>query len=249
MRGPSVVGSRLAAELVAASSEVLGPRLGAVYAYGSAADGSAIPGFSDLDVAIFVEGEPSLDDARDLHRRLSGTDLAPYAYLQARYVDLGAPAAATLVPGSFVRLDGSLGDEDAYVHDDASLRVVAVEWLDVLPALVAQDTSTWSVATDPAHCARHVRLVTTRVKPAVRATLALRDVAPTEAYGADWAAMAEGLSRHDGTAAQMLRDLRASLPPKDATATTAAGELGLAVLHRLLALRRPTELRGRDAGT
>jgi len=123
-----------------------------------------------------------------------------------------------------------------YVHDDASLALVAADFLAGLPALLRDDVATWSVAVAPAHRRRHVRLVVTRVKPAVRAVLATHGTAPTTAYAADWAAMADALAHVDTGAGARLHALRAALPADDDAAGGFACELGLALLADVVRL-------------
>jgi hypothetical protein len=224
----------LVCEAVAAGFEAaLDERLVGLVAYGSGADGSFVPGFSDLDVCCFLHGRPSLVDAARLHRRLTGTDLGPFEYLQVRYVDVGAPARSELVPGSVRPLRGAV-DVSPYLHDDASLAATAAEFLASLPATVADDVATWSVATAPAHRRRHLRLIATRVKPAVRATLATSGTAPCSAYAADWPTMAERLTALDTGVGHRLAAFRGELPPVDQGAVVRAAELGLSVLTDLV---------------
>lgn len=49
----------LSGAIVDAVQEVFTSRFGALYVYGSGVDGSFIPDFSDLDLAVFCQGRPS----------------------------------------------------------------------------------------------------------------------------------------------------------------------------------------------
>ncbi|HEV8065258.1 MAG TPA: hypothetical protein VGP46_10525 [Acidimicrobiales bacterium] len=221
------------AEVARGFGDVLGTNLIALYAYGSGVDGSLIAGFSDLDVAAFLAGRPLPDDLFRLHRRLD-RPIEPFSYLQVKYIDTTAVAKATLVPNSFELLAGQLADEGSYVFRDDELLTEARRWLEVLPALVADDGDTWSVAVGGERRLRHVRLLTTRVKPAVRSWLCLQGVAPTVAFTANWQQMAELLTPRDRQAGSLISHLHSLLPPADDDAAKEAGEVALRLLWCLL---------------
>src|ERR1700683_350323 len=92
---------KLVSATVDAATSVFGTRLGALYAYGSGVDGSFIPEFSDLDLAVFCHGRPTLGDCLALHHHFGTLEPDPFAYLQVKYVNLGEPAEPQLVQGSF----------------------------------------------------------------------------------------------------------------------------------------------------
>lgn len=93
----------------------LGDDLLALYAYGSGADGTHIPGFSDLDLAAFCFGMPSRDALLSLARCWGDIEISPFSYLQVRYIDANDAPRQTLVAGSLrvtllgpsIRQDGS----------------------------------------------------------------------------------------------------------------------------------------------
>jgi predicted nucleotidyltransferase len=232
----------LKAEIGSGFAAVLGVRLTAVYVYGSGVDGSFIPGFSDLDLAVFCDGRPSLDELLRLHERLD-VAIDPFSYLQVKYVDVTAEPHATLVPHSYEAVVGQLEDEACYVFTDEELLAEARRWVRVLPAIVIDDADAWSVSAGTARRGRHVRLLVTRVKPAVRSTLCLLGVTPSVAFAADWQQMADLMTRHDAESAALISRLRSLLPPADDEEGRTAGEVALKLLWRL-AIDRPASETG-----
>src|SRR5581483_8964633 len=169
---------RLQHRLEVAFRAALGDRLAALVAYGSAADGTFIAGFSDFDLAVFLRGEFSPDDAVAAQAALGDLDPAPFDYLQTKFIDLSLPPTPTLVPDSYLVFAGSLPSEPAYLYNDASLRRSGRKWLDDLPALIAADAAAWSVAAGSKRRRRLVRLMMTRLKPGLRAFLVERGESP-----------------------------------------------------------------------
>jgi len=224
---------RLRSRIVTAFTEALGPDLTALYAYGSAVDGSFLVGFSDFDIAAFCRGKPTLDSYVAIHRLLDDVDLHPFDYLQVKYVDVTASPRHELVPGAFEVLWGGLGDESSYVFTDESLRVESEHWLSAIPALAAGDAETWSIAVGSARRRRHVRLIITRVKPAVRSALTRLGEPPVKAFTASWDALPLMMAGHDEEAASQLAELRSLLPPVGPESERRAAELGLGLLSRL----------------
>lgn len=177
-----------------------------------------------------------MEDALALHRHLGTLEPRPFAYLQVKYVDLVDPPEPQLVPNSFELLAGALDAEAPYVFGDEALPIEAARWLSVLPGIVIDDTETWSVSVGTARRLRHVRLIVSRVKPAIRSILARRGVRPTTAFGASWSEMAELVRTLDLECASQIALLRSLLPPRDHGRTVLAGEVGLQLLWRLLSV-------------
>jgi hypothetical protein len=59
------------------------------------------PAFSDLDVAVFLRGSYSLEEAIAVQCSLDVVEIAPFDYLQTRYLDVDDAPSAALVPGGF----------------------------------------------------------------------------------------------------------------------------------------------------
>jgi hypothetical protein len=202
----------------------LGPRLMALAVYGSAVTGDLLPGFSDLDLLVVLDEPLGLEDALALQRRMP--ELPGVAYVQPTY-RLPSEPSPLLVPNAFRTLTGAL--PDGFVHDETSLRAASADALAELPALLGRDARDWTGAVGEKR-ARHVRLLTTRLKPAVRATLVRLGEPPLDAWRLHWDDLAQRWRRHDEPRAEELADvltrLRAS--PRD---DRACGE----ALLRLLA--------------
>ena len=201
----------------------LGPRLSALAVYGSAVTGDLLPGFSDLDLLVVLEEPLTLEDALALQRRMP--ELPGIAYVQPTY-RLATEAEPHLVPNAFRTLTGTL--PDGFVHDEATLRAAGEETLAGLPALLDQDACDWTGAVGEKR-PRHVRLLTTRLKPAVRATLVRLGEAPLDAWRLHWDDLAQRWRRHDEPRAEDLGDvlIRLRASPRD---DRACGEALLRVL-------------------
>jgi hypothetical protein len=181
---------------------------------------------------LVVLDEPlPLDRAIDLQRRMPEPD--GVAYLQPSYRLAGTPEPH-LVPGDFRVLSGTV--PGGFVHDEASLRASGAETLASLPAVVRQDALDWTGAVGERR-ARHVRLMTTRLKPAVRAHLVELGEPALEVWGMAWNDLAQRWKRHDEPRAEQLDDLIGLLRawPRD---ERAAGEHLLLLLDELASSRQ-----------
>ncbi|MGZ4150679.1 MAG: nucleotidyltransferase domain-containing protein [Actinomycetota bacterium] len=189
----------------------LGPRLGGLAVHGSAVTGDLIPGFSDLDLLVVLDEPLSLEDALALQRRMP--ELPQIAYVQPSYRPASEPVPH-LVPGAHRVLTGSV--PAGFVHDDATLRAVGEEALTELPSLLDQDMRDWTGAVGEKR-GRHVRLLSTRLKPAVRATLVRLGEPPLEAWRLHWDDLAQRWRRHDEPRAEDLGDvlIRLRASPRD----------------------------------
>ena len=226
---------RLQHRLEVAFRAALGDRLAALVAYGSAADGTFIAGFSDFDLAVFLRGEFSPDDAVAAQAALGDLDPAPFDYLQTKFIDLSLPPTPTLVPDSYLVFAGSLPSEPAYLYNDASLRRSGRKWLDDLPALIAADAAAWSVAAGSKRRRRLVRLMMTRLKPGLRAFLVERGESPAAVWPMAWPDLAACWRQHDEEAASTLEKVLALLPPDGPQDERACGALVLGLLQRIRA--------------
>lgn len=207
--------------------EVFAGRLVGLAVYGSAATGDAIPGFSDLDLCAVLTDGLSLEDAIALQRAMP--EPAGIAYMQATFHSAAAPEAY-LVPGAFRVLTGTL--PEAFLLDEEGVRKSADDTLAALPALVDQDTRAWPGAIGEKRL-RHVRLMTTRLKPAVRATLVQRGEPPFVTWRASWDELVDRWNSHDARRATYLASALALLrsTPIDAQP---AGEALLRLLTSFL---------------
>jgi hypothetical protein len=196
----------------------------ALAVYGSSVDGSFIPTFSDLDVAVFLHGEFDVEDAIAVQGGLSDLEPAPFAYIQVKFHDVDASASPTLVPGSFSVLWGKLPKDPSYLYDDNSLRRVTESWLERLAALIADDRAAWSVAAGAERRQRLVRLMMTRLKPAVRSMLVRQGEPPVPVWLAGWGELTSRWREHDVNSAARLASLLAALPPQGREQEVACGE-------------------------
>lgn len=213
-------------------ADVFGDRLVSLVAYGSAATGGVIPGFSDLDVALFLDGPFSLRDAEALNCALRGRDWRPFAYLQIGHTyDLrrDAPHPA-FVPGATAVLAG--GPMPAgFEHTAESLAAASQATVRDLGGRLAKIAAEWAEAAVAGREQRAVRVLACELKPVLRALAVLRGVPPLSAWAMDWAALADHWREWNPPAGKALGNVLAALPPSPAEAL-ATGE----VLLRLIAL-------------
>lgn len=212
----------------------LGDRLVALAAYGSSVDDSWIPGFSDLDLAVFMHGVPSAADAVATQRSLRDLDSGPFAYVQAKFLDVDEPPHQAIVPGAFRVFWGAIPNVAYYLHDDQSLRSSGKGWLRALPDLVAEDNAAWSVAAGSARRQRLIRLLMTRLKPAVRAMLVEEGESPSVVWLANWTELASRWGNYDPDAGEVLASLLVALPPANRAAELDCGEAILRLLERIV---------------
>jgi Nucleotidyltransferase domain len=208
-----------------AFSRVLSDRLVALVAYGSVVTGDRLPG-SDLDLLVVLRTPLTLDDAVSLQRWMP--EPPGVSYIGVTYLLANEPAP-WLVPDGFRLLTGLL--EDGFISDEATLTLRGREVLRDLPRIVDQDARDWSGAIGEKR-GRQVRLLTTRLKPAVRAMLAREGEPPLEVWRLPWDELVQRWRRHDplkaDALASVLDHLRAV--PRD---DQASGEGLLRLLEQL----------------
>jgi hypothetical protein len=113
-----------------------------------------------------------------------------------------------LVPDTFHILTGEV--PDGFVHDEASLIRSSEECLADLPSLVDKDARAWTGSIGEKRT-RHVRLMTTRLKPAVRATLVGGRRGPSDCVAAALAAARREVARpRSGAGARARRTPRSA---------------------------------------
>ncbi|MGH2599167.1 MAG: hypothetical protein ACRDJ9_07245 [Dehalococcoidia bacterium] len=218
--------------LVDGFRDVLGSRLAALVAYGSAVTGDFIAGFSDFDFVAFVASGLEIADCLELQRRLASVDPYPFAYLQMHEpVDLSDEAGRRpiLTPGSFRAVYGAVSDE-RFLHDENSLRAAGRAWLADLPRLIRQDTRDWAVAVGGART-RLLRLLMTRLKPALRGLLVEQGEPVLQTWAAPYAALAERWALIAPEYGAQLKWLLELLPPSPEVET----RCGEAMIRILLA--------------
>jgi hypothetical protein len=186
-------------------SDVLGKRLFALAAYGSVVTGDFIAGFSDLDLLVVVRDELTVDDAITLQQRMP--EPPGVAYVQPSFHLMDHPVPH-LVPAAFHTLLGEL--PEGFVATEQTLLQSSAETLHNLPPLLVQDARDWTGAMGEKRL-RHVRLMVTRLKPAVRATLVRLGEPPLEVWRMPWDALALRWSDHDEGRAAALADVLSRL--------------------------------------
>ena len=204
---------RVAAELADTFRGVLGTRLVAFVIHGSAAHGGYLPGFSDLDCVAFTRGPMTVADCLAVGARVAALDPTPFASLQlSAVVDLDDPAGArpVLIPRAYEVLVGDDVDE-RYLHTEATLRASGRAWLRALPGLLTRDAQDWAVAT-AATRPRLVRLVMTRLKPALRALLVERGEPVLATWTASYMDLADRWDHLAPGSGARLRDVLTGLP-------------------------------------
>jgi hypothetical protein len=194
--------------------------------YGSAVSGDAIPGLSDLDLFVVLTDELTLADAIALQRVMP--EPTGIAYLQPKFVSASA-VKPYLIPGGYRVLAGEM--PPGVEVDENGLCASSDGALRALPALVADDTRAWVGAIREKRL-RHVRLLTTRLKPAVRATLVQAGEPPLSTWRAPWDALVRAWRDHDARRADELAEAIALLRATPINAQ-AAGEALLQLLTTL----------------
>lgn len=225
--------AHLQTQLAASFSSALGQRLVALVAYGSSVEGTFIPAFSDFDLAIFLRGEFAVEDAIAVQAGLGDLQPTPFDYLQTKFVNVSVPPVPTLVEGSFSVFWGGLPDKRRYLHDADSLRQSGRGWLEALPKLIADDQAAWAVAAGSTRRCRLVRLMVTRLKPALRALLVEHGEPPGEAWIAGWHELARRWRKHDDEAADALESVLALVPPAGRKQEVACAETILRLLAQI----------------
>ncbi len=215
-------------------SVVLGDRFAALASHGSAVTGGYIPGFSDLDLVLFLQGAILEPDAAELQARLGDLDPAPFAYLQlsrALAIDDGQPLLPSLIPGSYRVLTGAIPAEGV-LHTEQTLRASGRSWLARLPEAVTVNRIDWSVATGDAR-SRRIRVMMTALKPAIRALLVEAGEPVFATWNAPYSLMTELWMLNHPEAGRRLAALLPLLPPEAGREAAVGAEvlalLGLAV--------------------
>lgn len=206
---------RVGSLLADAYREVLGNRLIALAAHGGAVTGF-ISGFSDFDFVLVVKGFPSTADASDLNQALTRLcpDPAPFAYLQlSSVIDIADPGASRrgLIDGAYSLLAGALPEDWQFTNRE-DLRTSGRALLSDLPRLIRIDTIDWA-ADAGGRRERRVRVLFTRLKPAIRALLVERGLDPLEAWTANWTLLPGLLAGAEPQIGSVLAGLVAGLPP------------------------------------
>lgn len=102
--------------------------------------------------------------------------------------------------------------------------------------MIADDRVAWSVAAGSARRQRLVRLMMTRLKPALRSILVEHGEPPTDVWIAGWNELARRWREHDVEAAETLDSVLAVLPPAGREQEVACGERVLRLLARIEAV-------------
>ena len=238
---------RIERALGRAFPETFGDRLVALAAYGSSVDDSAIPDFSDFDLAVFLHGGLSASDAAGVQRCLGDLDIRPFVYVQTKFVDVDARPQRSIVPGIF----GSSGapfrtsptTSMTISHFAAPARSGCERYRD----LVADDQAAWSVSAGSARRQRLVRLLMTRLKPTVRALLVERGEPPLAVWRATWSELASRWDKYEPEAGEVLASLLVALPPQNREAELDCGEAMLLFLERVVSETRSLDRLSRAA--
>ena len=193
---------------VNAYSSVLGRGLVGMAVHGSAVTGDFFPNVSDFDLALVLEDRLTLADSKAIAGRIDRVAIAPFAYVQATYHEVGKPYPS-VVPGAFRLLNGAI--DEGFMHTAESLTAAAAAWLEKLPTLLEEDVNDWSVAVG--RRPRQFRLILTRLKPTVRAQLVTWGEDPVATYARPWPELVEHVGGHESNLADhlsaILRDLKA----------------------------------------
>lgn len=195
----------------AAAEGCLRRRLEGVVVYGSAADGSYLRGLSDIDCAVFHRGSLGYHDYVTMHRALGTMPVAPFVYLQLKYVDVHAEPRPALIPGSYMPVYGSLEHLSRWEWKEAELLAQSLAVLQELPRTVLQQAQDWSSAIAERR-ARQIRLMLTHLKPALRSTLVLLGDPALATWSDPYSRLAMRLAAYDRPLAKSLVDVLCKLP-------------------------------------
>jgi len=180
------------------------PSLVVLAAYGSIVTGDHLDDFSDIDLWVVLREPFGVEDAIRLQRLMP--EPGGVSYIQPSFHLIHEPVPH-LVPGAYVVLSGEL--PEGFIATEETLLRDGTELLRDLPDLVRDDALAWTGAIREKR-ARHVRLMVTRLKPAVRATLVGLGEPALEVWRMPWNELAHQWSVHD---------------PKQAASLSAAIEL------------------------
>ncbi len=204
------------------------PNLVCLAAYGSIVTGDHFAGFSDLDLMVVVREPISVEDAIGLQRLMPEPDGVPYIQPSFHLSDEPVPH---LVPEAFLVLSGEV--PEGFVATEETLLRDGSEVLGNLPDLVKDDARAWTGAIREKR-PRHVRLMVTRLKPAVRATLVHLGEPAVQVWRSPWTDLASRWRVHDPKQADSLSVVIELLqdPERD---DQEAGDAVLRLLDRIVA--------------
>jgi hypothetical protein len=134
-------------------------------------------------------------------------ELPEVAYVQPSY-HLLEDVQLLLVPGAYAMLVGSM--PEGFVAGETDLRRSGEDVLQGLRPLVEQDERDWTGAIGEKR-ARHVRLLTTRLKPAVRAMLVVLGEPPLDVWSLPWDDLVTRWRKHDAASSTALSEVLAQL--------------------------------------
>jgi hypothetical protein len=188
----------------------VGPGLDALIVYGSAADGTAIEGFSDLDFLVLLHDPLSPVQSCELQLACSRISFRPFAYLQGTTIDRAMQPTPLLVPGTFSVVYGEIPDL-RIVHTEDSFGTSCREWLRQLPQIVYTDTADWAFV-DPDARPRLFRRLVTRLKPSLKALMVGRGSPASVAWKLDYGELARWWYDTSSATGPALVKLVAELP-------------------------------------
>lgn len=160
------------------------PWLQAMLIHGSALKGDIIPGWSDIDLQLylspdaFVEGELPVETWLAIHRELSNVDSAPFRYIQC-YPRGGVTGAGWLgpIPDAYHTLYGVLPEAEATREELILDARKAITALPLIPPMLSG-----SLGQGDGGISRRLRLLTTQVWPALRQSLIVEGLDPYEVW-------------------------------------------------------------------
>jgi len=202
------------------------PGIVALVAYGSVVTGDFIEGFSDLDLVVVLPQPLTVEEAIVLQRQMP--EPVAVAYIQPTFHLRDRPVPH-LVPGAFHVEHGEL--PSGFVATEETLRRSSADTLRVLPTLVDDDARAWVGAIGEKR-PRHVRLMVTRLKPAVRATLVRLGEPVVEVWRAPWDGLVDLWRQHRALRADELAEILELLRARTRD-DRACGERVLRLLERI----------------
>jgi len=202
------------------------PGIVAVAVYGSVVTGDFIEGFSDLDLQVVLPQPLSVEQAIMLQRQMP--EPPGVAYIQPTFSVRDRPVAH-LIPGAFRVEQGEL--PSGFIATEETLRRSSTDTLRELPSLIEDDARAWVGAIGEKR-PRHVRLMVTRLKPAVRATLVELGEPVVDVWQTPWDGLVDLWRDHDGRSSAALAEILRLLHVRDRD-DRACGERVLRLLERI----------------
>jgi len=135
-----------------------------------------------------------LREAASLHELVSKTDATPFSRIQPKFIDL-TNAPPLLVEGTYAVLFGN-EPPNQMILTRQQLIDTGEKWLHDLPSIIRSDAEEWSMATGPT-VTRLGRLISTRLKPGVRAYLVRTGNNPPKVWAMLWDEMANMVKTSD----------------------------------------------------